>query len=155
MSPQRQIFHLPTQPLCFCSGYRSKGWTDMWSHCTWTIYAAWCWEPSSSSRYNKPDWDCFTEALSHPRAKGSPVIHWLHYFYCWSWGGQAELPQLVSFSLVIFFLHHLFVFIHSDRSLKVFFDHLCYASAFPTVMLQDFICSSSWDSEKTGLFNRH
>lgn len=42
ISPQRQIFHLPTQPLCFCSGCRRNRCVAPEVSVLVPSYAAWC-----------------------------------------------------------------------------------------------------------------
>lgn len=135
ISPQRQIFHLPKQPLCFCSSYRSNRCMDPVVTVLVPSTLLDAWELNSSSRCNKTDWNCFTKAAGHHRAKGSQIIHWLHYFCCWSWDGQGELPQLV-FLLsghIHSFAIHLCSFILTDhwrsslitRAMQSFYSQCC------------------------------
>lgn len=154
ISPQRQIFHLPKQPLCFCTSYRSNRCMDPVVTVLVPSTLLDAWELNSSSRCNKTDWDCFTKAVGHHRAKGSQIIHWLHYFCCWSWAGRITTAGFSSLWPYTFLCHSL-VFIHSDRSLKVFLDHSCYAIILSTVMLQDSMYSLSWDPKMKSLFSRH
>lgn len=95
VSPQRQIFHLPTQSLCFAVAVEG---TDVWplkSPCLYHLTLLGAWELSSSSGYSKTAWGCFSRAVEPHRAKGSQPMHWLLGLSCWSWGGREELPQLV------------------------------------------------------------
>jgi len=84
------------------------------------------WEWSSSSRYNRLG---LLHQSSGPAAAAGVDRENYHSWFSSPW------PY--------FFLCHSLVFIHSDRPLKVFLDPLGYKAIFPTVMLQDSICSVS------------
>lgn len=127
ISPQRQIFHLPTQPLCFCSGYRRNRCMAPEVTVLVSSMLLGAWELSSSSGYNKTGWDCFTKAVGPHRAKGSQTMHWLLWLSCWSWGGREELLQLVFIFLPLLStcVHSLW---HSTQGLP---SSLVHCNCFP------------------------